>query len=164
MQRTAQIDFAFNINDFARSHARQASDPAGFAERQLAEFKHGQTVDLPDDGAVRINQNGTALDLFGHSFLNTVGTFDFGYNGLINMAARNDGRFAVRHGAVVGFADQVADGSDVRRQFLTVFRQAGSVFDQAGDGVFLQRAQFVAPSLRGNQAGIFRYVFLRFSI
>ena len=57
MQRTAQIDFAFNINDFARSHARQASDPAGFAERQLAEFKHGQTVDLPDNGAVRINQN-----------------------------------------------------------------------------------------------------------
>ena len=90
MKGAAEFNFALYVDDVALAHTDEACDPVGTAEGDLTEFVHSQTIDLPDDFAFGVNHDGAALDLFGHTLLNAVGTLDFRHDGLFDVVAADD--------------------------------------------------------------------------
>ncbi|MNO78890.1 hypothetical protein D3C76_700440 [compost metagenome] len=152
MNRLAQADFALDVDDTATARVHGGGNPRRHTEGGIAHFQHRQAVALADGRAFGVDQDDPGEHVVenppgypaGAGFLGLQGTFDM---------------TEVRHRLVrqvtneVGFADQLEQVADPRRQPSLVLGQARAVGRQARHGGGGQRRQALFRGARLQQLG-----------
>ena len=108
-----------------------------------AELQHGQAVDLPDLGALGVDQHDAALDRLLRAVAQAVGALDLLLDGARHvLRAWSPCAWPARR-PVVGLAHDVGDAADLDRQLLAVVGQPRAFVDEARDAAGVDRLQLV---------------------
>ena len=160
MQRTAEIDPAFDIDHLALAETDPRRDAAGLAEREIAQLQDRQTVHLPCDGAVCVDQDCIALDLLVGQIPDPVSAENLLIDRLLHMRSRHPGCARLPR-PIAGLPQHVEDIVNPRGQPLPVIGEPRRPLDDARHSTSLQRTQAFLPLHLSDQPGELLLVFRR---
>ena len=112
----------------ARTHLRRHA--RRHAEGKAREAQHGQRIDLPRLGAVRIDEDDVAADQFLFQRLDAAGAVFLGVDGELHVLGR-DHRAAGAACEMIGFAQEIGQPRRAHAHLLRIARHARRFVDHA---------------------------------
>src|SRR5947207_8656474 len=106
MERPAELDLAFDIDNLAAAEPNLRGDAAGLAEGEGAQADHRQPVDLAHFLAVGFDADRLAADLFLEAPVDAVATAELRIDRRLNLGFA-DGPLAGVPGQLVRFAQEI---------------------------------------------------------
>ena len=88
VDRPGQLHLALDVDDLAVAQPRGGRDAGGKGKRIVAGHAHGQSVDLPDRLAVRVDEQVPAQDRFVDLLADAIGPPHLAVQGLLDMRSR----------------------------------------------------------------------------
>ena len=133
-----QFDLALDVDHLALTQAAGGRDARGLRKHELTQADDRQRIDLPHHLALRVNQQGAALNGFKQLAVQPVAAVHLGLNGLLHVYRRYRQAAGLAR-PVVGLLQQVGQAAHVGGQALGVASQAGAVLNNARHGGRVQR-------------------------
>ena len=120
------------------------------AEREIAELQNGESVHLPGALPLSVNQDGALHNFFLQAFAHAIRAASLCVDGPLDVRCSDGGpRSGPR--PVIGFAQQIGQGAQMRHQFPGIFSQPRAVLDQAGHCIAAERGHVLLARDGGDE-------------
>src|SRR5437879_2415107 len=144
MQRPAELDLALDVDDLAAAEPDLRGDAARLAKGEPAKADHRQPVDLADLLAVGLDADRLAADLLLEAPVDAVAAAELRVDRRLHLKFAND-RLAGIAGELVGFVQQVVEGTHARRYFVGIAGEARRLLNHPPNAGAVERPQLLAP-------------------
>src|SRR6516164_11725388 len=132
MQRSAELDLALDIDDFAAAEPHPGGDATGIAKAETAERHDRKPVDLADFVAVGLDADCLASDLFLQATVDPVTAAKLRIDRALHLRRRDD-LLAGARGNLVGLLQQIDNLAQPGRKPVGIAGEARSPLDHPRD-------------------------------
>ena len=153
MQRPAELDLALDVQNLAITHADARRDAGRLTEAKTTELQHAQPIDLPDLGAIGIDQHRIVGDRFIGSLADAGEASVLLLQRLLDVAGGQH-IVACLLRPEIRLANEVDDRAHAHRELVRRARQARTLIDDARDRRRIERPDVLAPRNRAQKTRI----------
>ena len=153
MNGAGELHFALDVDHFPFAQAGGGGDPGRLGKGEIAQFDHGQPVDLARHRPLRVDQQGVAQNRFLQLVAQPVLPANLRVDRLLHVGCAATAMAGLAR-PVIGLLQQIGHASHVGGQPLRIADQPRAVLDHPRHGAAVEGQQFFLARQRGDQTGI----------